>query len=49
MGQVKDAEKGRLAIMEGWNVIHFTTKCLTSENVLMVVNWLRGLIAKRCK
>ena len=49
MGQVKDAEKGRLAIMEGWNVIHFTTKCLTSENVLMVVNWLKALITRKAK
>ena len=40
MGQVRDAEKGRLAAYSGWNVIHFTTKCLTWENVKQAVDWV---------
>lgn len=40
MGQVRDAEKGRLAAYSGWNVIHFTTKCLTWENVRQAVDWV---------
>lgn len=40
MGQVRDAEKGRLAAYSGWNVIHFTTKCLTLENVRQAVEWV---------
>ena len=39
MGQVRDAEKGRLAAYSGWSVIHFTTKCLTWENVKQAVDW----------
>jgi len=39
MGQGRDAEKGRLAAYSGWSVIHFTTKCLTWENVKQAVEW----------
>ena len=49
MGQVKDAEKGRLAAYTDWNVIHFTTKCLTMENVKAAVEWVKRLIKERTK
>ena len=47
MGQVKDAEKGRLAAYSGWNVIHFTTKCLTLENIRQAVDWFWRRIKER--
>ena len=47
MGQVKDAEKGRLAAYSGWNVIHFTTKCLTLENIRQAVEWFWKRIRER--
>ena len=47
MGQVKDAEKGRLAAYSGWNVIHFTTKCLTLENIRQAVEWFWKKIKER--
>jgi very-short-patch-repair endonuclease len=47
MGQVRDAEKGRLAAYSGWNVIHFTTKCLTLENVRQAVEWFWKRIKER--
>ena len=47
MGQVKDAEKGRLAAYSGWNVIHFTTKCLTLENIKQAVEWFWKKIKER--
>ena len=47
MGQVKDAEKGRLAAYSGWNVIHFTTKCLTLENIRQAVEWFWKRIKER--
>jgi very-short-patch-repair endonuclease len=47
MGQVRDAEKGRLAAYSGWNVIHFTTKCLTLENVRQAVDWFIKRIKER--
>lgn len=47
MGQVKDAEKGRLAAYSGWNVIHFTTKCLTLENIKQAVEWFWKRIKER--
>ena len=39
MGQVKDAEKMREATYLGWNVITFTTRCLTFENIGRAVAW----------
>lgn len=47
MGQVKDAEKGRLAAYSGWNVIHFTCRCLTLENVRQAVEWFWKRIKER--
>jgi hypothetical protein len=47
MGQVRDAEKGRLAAYSGWNVIHFTTKCLTLENVRQAAEWFWSRIKER--
>ena len=47
MGQVKDAEKGRLAAYSGWNVIHFTTKCLTLENIRQAIEWFWKRIKER--
>jgi very-short-patch-repair endonuclease len=47
MGQVRDAEKGRLAAYSGWNVIHFTTKCLTLENIRQAVDWFWKKIKER--
>lgn len=49
MGQVKDAEKGRLAAYTDWNVIHFTCRCLTIENVKAAVEWVKRLIRERAK
>ena len=47
MGQVRDAEKGRLAAYSGWNVIHFTCRCLTLENVRQAVEWFWSRIKER--
>jgi very-short-patch-repair endonuclease len=47
MGQVKDAEKGRLAAYSGWNVIHFTCKCITFENIRQAVEWFWSRIKER--
>jgi very-short-patch-repair endonuclease len=49
MGQAKDAEKGRLAWEKDWDCIHFTTACLTSENVLRAINKLKELISRLVK
>ncbi len=47
MGQVRDAEKGRLAAYSGWNVIHFTCRCLTIENIKQAVEWFWKRIKER--
>ncbi len=47
MGQVKDAEKMREAAYLGWNVITFTTKCLTFENIGRAVAWFWKRIKER--
>ena len=47
MGQVRYAEKGRLAAYSGWNVIHFTCKCITFENIRQAVEWFWKKIKER--
>jgi very-short-patch-repair endonuclease len=47
MGQVRDFEKGRLAAYSGWNVIHFSVRCLTLENVRQAVEWFWTRIKER--
>jgi hypothetical protein len=49
MGQVKDAEKMREATYLGWNVITFTTKCLTFENIGKAVAWFCKRIKEKGK
>lgn len=49
MGQVRDAEKGRLAAYSGWNVIHFTCRCLTLENVRQAVEWVIARLKEQGK
>ena len=41
MGQIKDMEKGRLAIEEGWSVAHFTPQDVNDGSM---ISWVGGLI-----
>jgi hypothetical protein len=41
IGQIRDMEKGRLAIEEGWSVAHFTPQQVNNGDM---ITWVGGLI-----
>jgi very-short-patch-repair endonuclease len=47
IGFQKDAEKGRRACEAGWRVWHFTTKCITKEEVSRCIEAFEREIAIR--
>ena len=45
---VKDCEKARLATLEGWTVMSFTTKCVSSrDRCLQAVEQVNDVLAQR--